>query len=525
MVKSKLQIVFAGKHCVQNKGRAAAVVYKLGLGIAAISSIQSSLGIASIVSPQKFPYNISDTGQIEISTSVSTPGLYSDTLTFVSGPCKEITKLIVKGEAYYTAFSFAPDTILTATVDQGKSTDIEWNIISTGTADADIIRMRLKSNQEIQLSTTLPSPAYLIPGAKGIIKATVKPGANDTVLIDTMCIDASSMCPYSQCFPIRITIRQAGLSYSDTSLAFSITCKNKSQLDTLWIANYGQLPDTLLAANLLPVNGPVSTFSIIPITFPYPLQPLDSIPIIIIFNPLKQGNYSVKLDILTAAEKRVNAPSDTIHISGFWLAPVISSTITNHDFGINEQCSNDKSFTITFNNQGLASDTLTVLPFNNIALDANTNILFIKDSSFNTITINYSPNKSSLGIWYDTLTLVSKTCGYIIKIPLQGEIDNASLLCVPNVINFGQILRDDSLSQIVEIKNNGKFSVNINSVSLLFNKTEYSFSYNVTIPYILLPDSSIFITVKAKGLIEGTQPIDSLVVIGQSSCKTNVFAK
>ena len=40
-----------------------------------------------------------------------------------------------------------------------------------------------------------------------------------------------------------------------------------------------------------------------------------------------------------------------------------------------------------------------------------------------------------------------------------------------------------------------------------------------------MPDSSIFITVKAKGLIEGTQPIDSLVVIGQSSCKANVYCQ
>jgi photosystem II stability/assembly factor-like uncharacterized protein len=522
-VKSQLQTVFAGKHCVQNKGRAAAVVYKLGLGPAAISSIQSSLGIARIVSPQKFPYNVSDTGQIEISTSVSTPGLYSDTLTFVSGPCKEITKLIVKGEALYTAFSFAPDTILTATVDQGKSTDLEWNIISTGTADADIIRMQLKINQEIQLSTSLPSPAYLIPGAKGIVKATVKPGVSDTVLIDTICIDASNICPYSQCFPIRITIRQASLSYSDTSLAFSITCKNKTQLDTVWIANYGQLPDTLLAANLIPVNGPVSTFSITSLPFPYTLQPLDSVPIIISFNPLKQGKYSAQLDILTAAQKRVNAPTDTIHLSGFWLAPVISANISNHDFGLHEQCSKDISLTITFNNQGLASDTLTVLPFNNITLDANTNLLYIKDSSYNTIIINYSPNKSSLGIWYDTLTLLSKTCGNFIKIPLQGEIDNASLLCVPSAVNFGQILKDDSLSQIVEIKNNGRFSVNINTVSLAINKTEYSFSSNATVPFLLLPDSSMYISVKAKGLTEGTQPIDSLVVIGQSSCNTDVF--
>ncbi|MFZ9976608.1 MAG: WD40/YVTN/BNR-like repeat-containing protein [Candidatus Kapaibacteriota bacterium] len=506
--------IWAGRHCLKDKGNASITLGLIGQGNTQVQKIISLSGRTTIVSPSVYPIAMSSTLSVNIQTTATVQGRYRDTLLILSGPCKDTIPMIVEGEAITTDIAFV-DSILTGTIDQGMTEIMNWDLLSLGTALADIRRMRLVNNQEIRLTNPLPSPAIIDPGQKGIVSLTVKPTLKDTLLLDTLCIEAQKECPTTICIPIRITVRQARLALSDSTLSYAMRCDTTLQKDTVYISNPGLLNDTIQQINVLTNMGQAFSHTL-GIALPYIMKPSDSIPIVFSFAPKSQGTYSYSLEIISSSSINTGK-NQLISLSGTFAAPEIMVSPTLIDLGMHESCAKDSSIAIRVQNTGLENaiismkNATSIFTFN----DPIINILPMGDTIIN---VSYIPRNAPKGRWNDVLSFTDTICGRLLTIPVTGFMDTISIASNPPALDFGRIYRDDSLEQTIIITNTSQFSLHIDSIQLAMSISEYEIQPLQTLPLILKPKDTISIKAKAKAMIEGSFPKDSIIVYAHRDC-------
>ena len=461
---------------------------------------------------------MANTLSVNIQTTATVQGRYRDTLLIVSGPCKDTIPMIVEGEAITTQIAFA-DSILTGTIDQGMTEIMTWDLLSIGTALADIRRMSLVKNQEIRLTNPLPSPAIIDPGQKGIVSLTVRPTLKDTLLLDTLCIEAQKECPTTICIPIRITVRQARLTLSDSTLSFSMRCDTTLQRDTIFVSNPGMLNDTIQQINVLTNVGQACSHDA-GITLPYIMKPSDSIPIVFSFAPNSQGTYSYSLEIISSSSINIGK-NQVISIVGTYTAPDISILPNIFDLGMHESCTKDSTIAIRIQNLGLENAIISMRNATSIFAfsDPIINILPMSDTI---ITVSYIPRNAPKGRWNDVLNFTDTICGRVLTIPVTGFMDTISIASNPNALDFGRIYRDDSLEQTIIITNTSQFSLHIDSIQLAQSIAEYDIEILQSLPLILKPNDTMSIKARAKALIEGSFPKDSIIAYAHRDCSISL---
>ena len=510
--------IWAGRHCLSDKGKASINLGLIGQGNTQVQKIISKSGRTTIVSPNTFPIAMASTLSASIQTTATMQGRYRDTLLIVSGPCKDTIPMIVEGEAITTQIAFA-DSILTGTIDQGMTEIMTWDLLSIGTALADIRRMSLVNNQEIRLTNPLPSPAIIDPGLKGIVSLTVKPTLKDTLLLDTLCIEAQKECPTTICIPIRITVRQARLTLSDSTLSFSMRCDTTLQKDTIFISNPGMLNDTIQQINVLTNTGQAFSHNT-GIALPYIMKPSDSIPIAFLFEPKSQGTYSYSLEIISSSSINIGK-NQVISIIGTYKAPDISISPNMLDLGIHESCANDSSIAIRIQNLGLEHAIISMKNATSIFAfsDPIINVLPMSDTIIN---VTYIPRNAPKGRWNDALNFTDTICGRLLTIPVTGFMDSISIASNPSSLDFGRIYRDDSLEQTIIITNTSQFSLHIDSIQLAQSISEFDIEILQSLPLTLKPNDTMSIKARAKALIEGSFPKDSIIVYAHRDCSISL---
>ncbi len=506
--------IWAGRHCLSDKGNASITLGMIGSGNTQVHDIISKSGRTVITSPKTFPIAMSNTISASIQTTAIAPGRYRDTLLIVSGICKDTIPMIVEGEAITTELAFA-DSILTGTIDQGKTEILTWDLLSIGTALADIRRMQLRINQEIRLTNPLPSPAIINPGKSGIVSLSITPTLRDTLLLDTLCIEAQKECPNTICIPIRIIVRQARLALSDSALSFAMRCDTTMQLDTIYISNPGMLNDTIQQINQL-YNSGIAFSHDAKITLPYILKPNDSIPIVFSFAPKTQGTYSYAIEIISSSSKNAGM-NQVISMIGTYKAPDISISPNAIDLGIHESCARDSLIAIRIQNSGLEDGIINLQNASTI-FSFSDSIIKISASSDTIINVSYLPKNAPKGRWNDTLNFTDTICGGIRSIPITGFMDSISIAGNPSALDFGIIYRDDSLVKTLIITNTSGFTLHIDSTSLAQSLSEYEVEVMQILPLILKPNDTMSIQVKANAFIEGQKPQDTLMVHGHRDC-------
>ncbi|NBP64384.1 MAG: choice-of-anchor D domain-containing protein [Bacteroidetes bacterium] len=505
--------LWAGKHCVGDKGMCSATFQVNGTGSTQIHGIISKTGTSTVISPKTFPVSFSTPLSATIETRTGKTGRYKDTLLVISGPCKDTIPIIIEAEAISTIIAFA-DSILTGTVDQGSITTLRWDLFSIGTALADIRRMTLRNNQQIKLARLLPNPSIINPGQSGEVSVTVTPTLTDTVLIDTLCVDATKECPTSICIPIRIAVRQARLVMSDTLIEFAMQCDTSAMFDTIMISNPGMLNDTLLSINSTSASNAFSHS--IGTILPAVLKPSDSIPIIVRFSPIKQGQYQYALDI-TSTSGKIIGKNISIQVNGSYAAPDISVSPAIVDLGLKEPCSADTNIITTITNSGLKAGICNVVS-NSKSLVLQDSLLTIPENGTISLPITFKPSLANIGTWKDSIFITDLTCNRRIAIQCSGIIDTISISVMPTRIDLGSIYRDDSSMIPVIIKNTSSFTIMLDSIKLMQKLPEYGISYSRLLPSLLNINDTMHVFVKAKALTEGTNPIDTLNVIAHRDC-------
>jgi photosystem II stability/assembly factor-like uncharacterized protein len=511
--------IWAGRHCLADKGNASITLGMIGQGNTQVHGIISKSGITSIIAPTSFPITMSNALSASIQTKVNIPGRYRDTILIVSGICKDTINMIVEGEAITTQITFA-DTVLTGIIDQGMTEIMSWDLNSIGTALADILRMQLKSNQQIRLTNPLPVPSSIDPGNKGVVSLTIKPSLSDTLLIDTLCIDAQKECPTSICIPIRITVRQARLALSDTALSFRMQCDTTIQKETIYISNPGMLNDTIKQINVVNIIGTAFSHQS-SITLPHILKPGDSIPIVCTFAPTNQGDYQYILEIISSSSM-ISGINQVISMNGTYAAPSITVSPISMDLGMHESCAKDSSIAIRIQNSGLEDGRISLSNATSI-FQFNDSLIIVKSLSDTTIKVRYLPRLAPFGKWTDTLHITDLPCQNNHAIVLTGFMDSISIAANPSPIDFGIIYRDDSLEENIIIRNTSKFSLHIDSASFEQQMNEYEVESLQTLPLILQSNDTLSMRIKAKAFIEGNNPQANLIVHAHRDCKTSLI--
>ncbi|MFZ9760716.1 MAG: choice-of-anchor D domain-containing protein [Candidatus Kapaibacteriota bacterium] len=506
--------LWAGKHCITDKGQCSATIQVLGTGATQIHGIVSKTGSSTITSPKTFPFTISTPISAIIETKSKKTGRYLDTLLVISGPCKDTVPMIIAAQAISTEIAFA-DTVLIDTVDQGMTKTIYRDLFSIGTALADIQRMTLKVNQQIQLADPLPRPSIINPGKSGQISLLVKPSLNDTLLIDTLCIDASKECPTTICIPIRIIVRQARLALSDTLATFSMQCDTTALEDTIMISNPGMLNDTLLAIRASATSNVFSyTFGA---ALPRVLQSGDSIPLIIRFSPKTQGQYTYTIELVSSSGNTIGK-NQTIEGKGIYSAPDIAVNPVLFDVGIHEICSPDIPLKATLSNAGMQSGTCRVST-NAQAIIVQDTIITISQNGSIELPFRFAPRLANIGAWKDSIIITDMTCGKRMTIHCSGMIDTISISVTPKTIDFATLYRDDTSMIPIIIKNVSPFTVILDSVNIVKQLPEYTLSIPRTLPSQLSIGDTIHAYVKGKAFIEGSSPTDVLNMYAHRDCQ------
>jgi len=507
--------LWAGIHCINDKGMCSATIDVDGSGSTQIHGIISKTGKSKVISPISFPVTINNQISASIETRTVTPGRYQDTLLVISGPCKDTVPLIVEAQGITTIVSFA-DTVLSATVDQGIPSTLYADLFSIGTAFANIQRMTLRINQQIRLADPLPRPSIINPGKSGQVSFTITPSLTDTLLLDTLCIDVSKECPTSVCIPIRITVRQARLALSDTLLDMSLKCDDTSLIDTIMISNPGMLNDTVFSITETTISSAYSfVFGNI---LPAVIKPGDSIPLIIRFTPKQQGNYSFALEIASSSGKN-SGKNQIVNVRGTYISPDISINRNVCDFGIHEPCSKDTTIILEIINSGLQAG-ICLISSTSSALFVKDTIITVQEKGTLSLPIIYRPSIRSIGSWSDSIIINDMSCNKRLSLLCSGVIDTISIATQPSTIVFSTVYRDDSDTIPVTIINTSKFSVIVDSMSIARKSPEYTIIQSPSLPAPLATGDSMQISIKAHALIEGTTPNDMLRIHAHRDCNS-----
>lgn len=507
--------LWAGIHCINDKGTCSATIDVNGSGSTQIHGIISKTGKSKVIAPTTFPFTINGQISTSIETRTVKPGRYTDTLLLISGPCKDTIPLIVEAQGITTIISFA-DSVLTAMVDQGIPSTLYADLFSIGTAFANVQRMTLRINQQIRLADPLPRPSIINPGKSGQVSFIITPSLTDTLLIDTLCIDVSKECPTSVCIPLRITVRQARLALSDTLLDMSLTCDDTSLVDTIMISNPGMLNDTLFSITESTVSSAYS-FDL-GRTLPAIIKPGDSIPLIIKFTPKQQGVYSYSLEIASSSGKNIGK-NQIVNVRGTYTSPVISINRNVCDFGIHEPCSKDTTILVTILNSGLKAGDCSISTSSSSLILQDT-ILRIPENGTISLPILYRPSNRNIGSWSDSIIIKELTCDKRLTILCTGLIDTIKIASQPSTIAFGTMYRDDSVTIPITITNVSQFSVMVDSIIIDKQSSEFAITQSRSLPALLSVGDTLQLGIRAIALIEGTSPNDMLRIHAHRDCNS-----
>jgi hypothetical protein len=250
------------------------------------------------------------------------------------------------------------------------------------------------------------------------------------------------------------------------------------------------------------------------------MKPNDSIPIVFSFAPRIQGTYSYSLEIISSSSINIGK-NQVISIVGTYTAPDISISPNMLDLGIHESCANDSTIAIRIQNLGLEHAIISMKNATSIFSfsDPIINILPMSDTIIN---VSYIPRNAPKGRWNDVLNFTDTICGRFLAIPVTGFMDSISIASNPNALDFGRIYRDDSLEQTIIITNTSQFSLHIDSIQLAQSISEFDIEILQSLPLILKPNDTMSIKARAKALIEGSFPKDSIIVNAHRDCSISL---
>ncbi len=443
-------------------------------------------------------------------------GTYRDTILIPTHPCNDTVKVIVVGKCISSDFTIEPNKI-----DVAAQTNTTYNIPiklkSIGSEDVNIISYEIKpkvNSADIVLNPSLPQK--LIAGADldFVLSFTAK---SDSVYKFDICFTSDGLCPKTVCRQINISTKSRWVTANPDSLIFEkVICQLKAKELEIEIKNYGNAPDTISSIKLDNISGKFSILNMP--NLPYKLESNSSYKLKIQFEADEIGLYYDKVTIKTIDPA---GQVFVIPIKAEFYSTATLPVFYSLNFGEFEKCEPKRTQTLKFVNSGNIADTLLLsyskdnryklIPPDQIIIPSNDSVELIIEIDPSKFTI---PKHEIVDI-----TLNSKPCNNKHSIKLDFAFIKPSLSIDPSTIDFGSNLSGTILRDTCIIENNSDYVINIDSLILSPNYTEYKI--NLDVPKQINKNAIIKVPIEFKSLNYGS--FDSeLKVYYSRACKDSL---
>ena len=253
-----------------------------------------------------------------------------------------------------------------------------------------------------------------------------------------------------------------GLSPDKGDIAIVLDpCTFQTRCDTLTFSNEGQAAVTVTNLSFTP---PTNIFTLSPnATTPFTVAPKQTRAIIICASPNFSGTWNGKLQITSTD------PAYPL-LSVFMKAQHDSSSVqvskTLLDFGRHAICENIPDQEVVLTNTGTIQETVTPTLVNG---GAGFTTSFVTPATIlpgRQYRMVFHFNKSTYGMFDDTLLLVTQSCHKLYRIPIHAELDKQEYSVTPSPLAFPNTSLNGSSTRQLHIQNNGGFDGNIYKVDI-----------------------------------------------------------
>ena len=442
-------------------------------------------------------------------------GNFIDTLIIKTSPCNEEIRIAVKARVVKTNVAISPKKISGTVYNYGSDTAVV-TISNNGNEQITITKYSFTpplSNWNVKLIPTLPQS---IDANKTQSFKLVFSTKQDNPLRAKICFEVEANCPVQLCADIDYQSSKKQIALSVNALDWGLlTCIPTEQRKKLKIRNLSPRPARIDSIYIEPNS---QGFSLINTAkFPYYIAAGKNSEIEIAFKPPNQGNFNAELVVNNnISEVRINLTAE-------YKSPIINPLSSKTGFRATERCHSPISRTFLYRNTGMIADTLDV-SFKPSAsyYYADKKILVIPPADSAEITITFAPEKAPANTTHFVVMLKSRICDFFhTDINLSATVNEPNLAIKPNPIDFINVWPGDTLIKDITLKNNSKFALTINKLSVSKNPNIYIISRKL--PFTLKQDSSTTFPILFIGKRPGKY-LDSLNIYYSSICDYKAFA-
>ena len=499
-ISVKNQIIDFGNVCINNKIDTAISLKNIGNIAAYLSVIKNS----------QPPYNLEflnpniqadESENILISFLPTQRGLFFDTLIIKTGDCKEIT-LYLKGYGIESLLATKPSSIKDILIlNQTKYQSIK--LTNTGNIPLDIVNYSFNpplTNITADLQPTLTQTLDTNQSISFNLGLT----ANQIgVYSGEICFEAQGLCPLNICIPIELNSVARSVSVDNAVDFPTIYCSGKLY-DTLWIRNFGELPDTITQIS---ISGDNSFALVQSPQLPAFINARDSMAILLLFQPINEGEFTATLHLETV--QPLGQIFD-IPITASFYRSIITSNLTKLDFGILERCDVPITKQFTIYNNGMADEALIVIEkqFANYFSFDNSDNIIVKGKDSVVISITFYPEiAKNEGVYSSKILWANTLCPDTTIIEFTAQILEPHLSYSKTDINFYSVWKDDIKYDTINITNNSTIARQIQIIKYPddndFQITAIENNSTLDFPILIQPSSSILLVVSFKATNEG----------------------
>ncbi len=506
-----------GKICINDTIVRSSFIYNNGnLNDYILRPVISGIDISSSVGTGFYPNSINKNDSVKIAVTIrkQNPGIFSDTILYVSSQCNDTVRLIVKGEAVFSGLNVNPD-VISGIVFTNQSISRTVMLKNFGLTDIKIINYNfqplLPSSWQVKLLNTLP---LMINSRDSVLLTFEFLATADTVLNTKLCLETESLCPVSACLNIQLESSSRSVEIYPDSLNFgTVLCQAEQKYDTVYIANTGQVNDTLLKIEIVPAG---SEFSILNnVALPYQLIPGDVVKIAVRYDASAMKSSRAELH---AESSNMRGKDFIVALSGEFMKSILRSDSLYCNFNTLERCDTPRVIKWWVYNDGNLDDTLILKSSKGIRgfslSPLDTMPLKAKDSL--EITLSCDPaDFTANGSFSENYIFTMLNCPDKLSIRADVLIIEPKLTSNSMIINFGTVWINSSLEKELVIYNNTPYSQKIKSADFLSGNFTFAMAYNF--PMIVPPDDSVKLRIRFDAVKVG-QFTDTLRLISGNSC-------
>lgn len=511
------EIIDFGTICYKETYTREAIIRNIGLLSAEVHYPNLNKSVYEITSDlNRFPYTVQgdSLGKITLSFTPLAHGQFVDTLYFVSDPCNETLRLIIKANILKPELQFIPDKIEGIT-QAGFDLVTNLRVINIGDVNLNIRKMYIDpALAGVDLTIAPPLPITLNTGTGNGTEANFTLTIMSKTFIDIkncLRIEADGQCPLDTCVPMDImVIDRLVRTLRDTVDFGFIKCDYGTFTERLDIYNAAMQMDTIVRIEIKQTGNEFTINQTPPIT----IAARDTFTCDVQFIPQSEGKFTGVLEIET---KQPNGQLLRIPIKAEFRKTITTPITKTFDEGITDTCIGIKKYTVLYQNQGTLDDTLLVqikdnmLPVWTEPTD-KVSVPALSSAEFN-IYIDYG-KFGSLGQKDVEVNLNSLVCEDDYNVHILSDLRAPIVKSTPTELNFNAWIGYTD-KKTIKLKNDYGKPLIITDIKIVPKNGDYT--YSVSLPKTMSIDEEIQFDITYTGVKEGSS-IDTLLVTTKDNC-------